>query len=504
MKRYGYLSVFSFLVLSFTAVFLGGLNQDEGWYLYAASSIASGLKPYRDFAFTQGPVMPTVYSWFSFVWDAWGMVGARIFTLAVGATGIGLLMKIAADNVGQEDKKTAAVMVGLLLGSNLYHLYYLVIPKTYALAALFLATGFLVLNKALLFHENSRSVLSALTVGLSAFLFSLSAGTRISLCMVLVAVGVTLIIKFREFKWAFLYFGIGGALGLSLIFFPYLADESARAGLLASFSYHSARDGFDAVFTVGSLSRLARYYSPVFIIGGLAVAAGALRRIREKCAASSTMFLAMILSFFAVFISQLLAPYPYEDYQVPIMGIASVVVTVAIVSAKTKFSVLLLTLGLVWITAFGSPLLEEWTINGYDRFWAEKKESTEIEQLRAMAKLIEDIDPGGDTLLTQDLYLAVETGRRVPRGLEMGPFSILTDAQWEELLKSAPCKVAALSGYSFAINPPKCDEVPIERQMKYWYLLKENYSLVHSEKMFGQNHTTLLILKRNDDDAEAK
>jgi hypothetical protein len=216
------------------------------------------------------------------------------------------------------------------------------------------------------------------------------------------------------------------------------------------------------------------------------------------------MFLAMILSFFAVFISQLLAPYPYEDYQVPIMGIASVVVTVAIISAKTKFSVLLLTLGLVWITAFGSPLLEEWTINGYDRFWAEKKESTEIEQLRAMAKLIEDIDPGGDTLLTQDLYLAVETGRRVPRGLEMGPFSILTDAQWEELLKSAPCKVAALSGYSFAINPPKCDEVPIERQMKYWYLLKENYSLVHSEKMFGQNHTTLLILKRNDDDAEAK
>lgn len=31
----------------------GNLNQDEGWYLYAARLISAGKMPYRDFAFTQ-------------------------------------------------------------------------------------------------------------------------------------------------------------------------------------------------------------------------------------------------------------------------------------------------------------------------------------------------------------------------------------------------------------------------------------------------------------------
>ena len=30
-------------------------------------------------------------------------------------------------------------------------------------------------------------------------------------------------------------------------------------------------------------------------------------------------------------------------------------------------------------------------------------------------------------------------------------FSMLSDAQWEKLLSSAPCPIAAMSGYSFAV-----------------------------------------------------
>ena len=39
-------------------IFLGGLNQDEGWYLYASRLVSEGKAPYIDFASTQGPVMP--------------------------------------------------------------------------------------------------------------------------------------------------------------------------------------------------------------------------------------------------------------------------------------------------------------------------------------------------------------------------------------------------------------------------------------------------------------
>ena len=42
--------------------YFGDLNQDEGWYLLAARNVSDGKLPYRDFAFTQGPMLPVVYS----------------------------------------------------------------------------------------------------------------------------------------------------------------------------------------------------------------------------------------------------------------------------------------------------------------------------------------------------------------------------------------------------------------------------------------------------------
>ena len=42
MKWFWSLAVFAFVVLGAAAVWLGGLNQDEGWYLYAANMVAEG------------------------------------------------------------------------------------------------------------------------------------------------------------------------------------------------------------------------------------------------------------------------------------------------------------------------------------------------------------------------------------------------------------------------------------------------------------------------------
>ncbi len=78
----------------------------------------------------------------------------------------------------------------------------------------------------------------------------------------------------------------------------------------------------------------------------------------------------------------------------------------------------------------------------------------------------------------------------------MGPFAMLTEEEWMVLLDSAPCELAALSGYSFAIEPPACHERPIEQQIEFWQILKKRYALVSREENFGQNATTLLIMKR--------
>ena len=494
LKIFWALAIFAFVVLGAAAVWLGGLNQDEGWYLYAANMVAEGKTLYKDFFFTQGPTMPSFYRAFTWIWGAWGLLGARIFTLVLGFVGICLATGLARHLAPEGRKGTAALVVFMLLGCNLYHLYYVAIPKTYALASVWVMAGFLLLT----FGQRPYGLICA---GLA---LAYAAGTRISLGALLCVVGLWLLLS-KQWK-SLLWFCVGGFGGLALVYGPYLCDSGARAGLLAAQQYHAARGGFDLVWAVGSVSRLVRWYLPVFIVLGLGVA-GTLKVGGWRSKVGQWNLHVLLLSFFAVFAVQMLAPFPYEDYQVPVMGLLSVYAAVTFVknTPAPSFNLqpstfnLLLVLGLCFANSFGSPLLEKWMTNGQDRFWTLKKGSCEMAQLRDVARRIEAQDPGGKTLLTQDLYLAIETGRTVPKGLEMGPFAMLTDEGWKELLtKTAPaeCRVAALSGYAFAIEPPVCTERSVEQQMEYWTLLKQNYELVDREEAFGQNATTLLILKR--------
>lgn len=512
MRRYGILALFGFACLAFAAVWLGGLNQDEGWYLYAANLVAEGRVPYRDFFFTQGPVMPVVYSAFAGIWRNWGVLGARIFTLAIGFAGI-LFAAALARRIAPPARRTeVGIAVLFLLGCNLYHLYYNAIPKTYALAGLFVIVGFYLLS----FAKSARRALRVAALFGSGAAFALAAGTRISLGIILAVTGIGLLLQFRRCGWGFLWFGLGGAVVLALVFGAFLADAETRAGLAAAQRYHAARGGFDPVFAVGSLSRLVRWYLPTFVLLGLGAFAAkpAVETDETPAPVVLPLLLAAALSVFAV---QMLAPFPYEDYQVPVMGILGVFAAV-LCAARLSHGVplCLMAFGLSWACSFGSPLLEGWMTNGQDRFWTLKKSSCELAQLRNVARRIETLDPGGTTLLTQDLYLAVETNRRVPHGLEMGPFSywgekvpdfaagrpVLDDKGLRALLAEAPCEVAALSGYTFAVTVPSGVETPCERQMDYWRILERRYELVFKEAAFGQNATTLLVLRRRKDVSE--
>ena len=494
MKVFWTLAVFAFAVLAAAAVWMGGLNQDEGWYLYAANLVSEGRIPYHDFFYTQGPLMPIVYSVFSPIWKHGGILGARIFTLALGTAGIALAMLLARRFAPENRKDHAAVITLLLLGCNLYHVYYLAIPKTYALASLLVMAGFWLLCKG--FDEWYAARLAV--VAGAGLCLAFAAGVRISLVVLLATTALCLAFARR---WrTFVVFSAAGAAGLALVYGPFLLDSKSLSGLVAAQQYHAARGGADMVWTVGSLSRLVRWYLPLFVLLGLwGFVRPAMLRYNKDNPVNPVVYMLMF-GFLGVFAVQMLAPYPYEDYQVPIMGLLAVVASVGVVKVFEEMGlgrvVMLLALGMCFATSFGSPLLEKWSTDGQDRFWAIKKSASELSRLRSVAAKIEKLDPDGKTLLTQDLYLAIETNRKVPDGLEMGPFSILSDVEWRSLLTSAPCPVAALSGYTFAVNPPTCDERPMAQQMEYWGLLKKDYELVSREEAFGQNSTPLLILRR--------
>jgi hypothetical protein len=119
--------------------------------------------------------MPIVYSAFSWVWKAWGLLGARILTVLTGFAGILFAVAVVRKTVPRQCAPFAMFAVFALLGCNLYHLYYLAIPKTYAIASLFVMLGFYLLQ---LSEQRRYCVVPA------AISLAFAAGVRISLAMI--------------------------------------------------------------------------------------------------------------------------------------------------------------------------------------------------------------------------------------------------------------------------------------------------------------------------------
>jgi hypothetical protein len=472
------------------AVWWGGVNQDEGWYLYAARLVGEGKVPYRDFFFTQGPVLPYVYS----VMPVHGLLSGRLVTFAFSVFSLLVAIAFARRLVSYESRNAVSLAVFAMLACNFYHMYFTSIPKTYALGTLFVMSGFLLLSYRWNF--------------LAAVSFAFASGTRISLVLILGVVGVGLLIThFRTLQW--LWFGVGGIFGLFLVYGFFAVDGESLKGLLAAQAYHAGRGGFDPFFAAGSVCRLARGYLTAGALMFTAIALGKFRRTDVFQSSGSLRLRWMAgVSFAAVFLLQLSAPFPYDDYQVPLMPLLAVLIAVpfaersAFCGDAMRYLFPVLVSGMC---AIASPLLQNWMTNGQDRFWSLKKDSSELSQMRDVARKLETMDPGGTMLLTQDLYLAVEMGRKVPEGLDMGPFSYfpdLSDAEalsinvmntrrMEALLRSAPCRLAAFSGYGFSISVPKGDETPKPVQNRFRELLDAGYMKFSEIPHFGQNHTTL-------------
>ena len=472
------------------AVWWGGVNQDEGWYLYAARLVGEGKVPYRDFFFTQGPVLPYVYS----VMPVHGLLSGRLVTFAFSVFSLLVAIAFARRLVSYESRNDVSLAVFAMLACNLYHMYFTSIPKTYALGTLFVMSGFLLLSYRWNF--------------LTAVAFALASGTRISLVLILGVVGVGLLIThFRTLQW--LWFGVGGIFGLFLVYGFFAVDGESLKGLLAAQAYHAGRGGFDPFFAAGSVCRLARGYLTAGALIFTAIALGKFRRTDVFQVSGSLRLRWMAgVSFAAVFLLQLSAPFPYDDYQVPLMPLLAVLIAVPFAERSVFCGDAMRYLFPVLVSgmcAIASPLLQNWMTNGQDRFWSLKKDSSELSQMRDVARKLETMDPGGTMLLTQDLYLAVEMGRKVPEGLDMGPFSYfpnLSDAEalsinvmntrrMEALLRSAPCRLAAFSGYGFSISVPKGDETPKPVQNRFRELLDAGYMKFSEIPHFGQNHTTL-------------
>ena len=501
------------LLLAALNVVLGPLNLDEGWYLYAAKSFAAGARPYRDFFFTQAPLLPAVYGALAWAWSGLGVLGGRLLTALFGLAASALAARLVASAAPPPRRAAAALTAFLLLGCNVYHSYFTAIPKTYSLAALCLTAGM-----AMAFGEggSGRSRVDYALAALGGFLLAAAAAARLSLGAALPVAGLWLLAAHRRRGLAWLFFGMGGLAGLGLLLAPFAAQDFGAFAFANLF--HGQRSGGGLALAAGSVSRLARNYLPIALLA-IAATAVAWRTgwagFRRGLAAVAPW----LAVFAAVFAVHVLSPFPYDDYQVPVMPLlacagASVFWNAlpgadAAAEARTAPVVLSSLLAVSALCAFTSPLNESWVMVRKDRFWVEMKKEPDLLKLRRVGRALRGETAGGE-LLTTDTYLAVEARATVPPGLEMGAFGyfpnlpdddarrfhVLNRNLLAEVAETTTARRAAFSGYAFAMAAPEMGKIPENERGELVGIATSRFEPSDTVPDFGQEHTELLLFRR--------
>ena len=540
--RWGHFALFlavgaTWLALSGLNFWMGELNQDEGWYLYAAGQIREGRMPYRDFAFTQPPLMPLAYA-AGYGWvEKFGIAGGRALTWVFGALGLASTAWLAMRAGPRGAQRLTAGLCVTLAAVNLYQAYFTTVVKTYSLAGMFLSAGLLALS-----FVGRRNGMRA--AGVAGFLLACSAATRISMGAAL-PLGFLYLLGFqhRLKAWAWLDFGLGALVGLALAFLPFWA-MGGDGFLFGVVEYHSLRESgpwlAQVAYKIGCLSRLAQAYLPavaaaLFLVVGVAYARGGRKEdgegAQEAMAGPPHFNVLLWATAAAIAAVHMAAPFPYDDYQVPVYPIFCAAFAASagrwwlgverrLPGSETKERRSARRLAILtgaWLAcslhAFSSPLAQSWFVAGRDRIWWRLRETSPMGQIQDMGKWVRELataEAGGE-LLTQDTYLAVEARMQVPRGLEMGPFSYYPDWPREkaerigvmnrdmlaELLEGGTnASIAAFSGYGLSIRSPEVEEVSREDRMAFDRILEERFDPVESVPGFGQAGTTLEIWRR--------
>ncbi|MGA0333156.1 MAG: hypothetical protein ACO3N7_01295 [Kiritimatiellia bacterium] len=495
-------------VLTCIALWWAPLNQDEGWYLMASRRVSQGQMPYRDFAFTQGPLFPYVLQIAQPLIRWQGVLGGRLFQLFWLGMTFWVLLWGSRICVPKARWGFAALLLICLLGLNVFQLQFTATIKTYTLAGYFLSLSLL---GWLSYHRQPRRS----TLILCAAALAAATATRLSLGLFFIPFTCDLLSRRthktteREVWW----FPLTGGLCLLLLFLPFFreAPEGFRMGLL---EFHTSREAEGLLLLkAGFLSRMFQSYLPALLL---------LFVLLPRWRQWQPGLHSVAAGIFAVSLLHLLAPFHYDEYQSVLYP--ALVLLIAIESARqvpTEWlrpgAVLLLLTGL--LGAFSSPQLPGWFSYGPDRIWWRMKPESDLHLLRETARSLKELAPDAGEIFTSDTYLAIETNWEIPEDMEMGPFSFFPDLETHrakqlqvlnterllEQIRHSAAPLAALSGYSFSIQSPSITPTPPETLQLLRGHLKEKYQLIAVVDNFGQANTGLSVYRlKNSPDQELR
>ncbi len=467
-----------YLVLGLIFVHWGRYNADEGWYSLAAANVYRGEQPYRDFLFTQPPLLPYVYGLFYLILGKSLVVG-RLVSLGFGAASV-VLFRRACATAGS---RAAGVVAGLLLSCNASFVEDTVLVRSQSLTVLWTAVALYGLTRA-----GARQRIFGSLAGIT-----LAGLTRLSLLPLVAVFALYLWLTEREHRRTL-------ALALAV-------DAALLIGLAAWF--YSGGNLVFGVYTFHQypgleVSRWSMLYGMVqywfadhgvILVAVAWVALGLIQPSRRASARKLGLLGLLGGAYLITTAIHLSRPLVYPEYQTSVVGFAvgfaAIGLTPWLEQLHGRRMIAILFAPLLLIALPGQRFQVDFDgrggLAGIDRAAAELRKAS----------------GGKGSLLTPDTELAFETGLDLLPGYEMSQFSYfgsMDDERARQLVvvnqRRFFADVARAVPDFICITPRYLHIYAGDRSTEVEKMFKAHYELVEMLDGYGQFREQLIILRR--------
>lgn len=446
----------------------GKANADEGFYAYASYSVMHGKIPYRDFAYTQMPVLPYLQgALMSFT--GFGVRQQRWINACLGALSLALGVV-----VWRKSRLHPAVCWALVLAWCFCKplLYYDTIGKTYAMSQLLLvaAGGCLLLNTS-----PQRKLLLLSLAGVLAI------GCRLTVipCVFVLWCGLAALHR-QQLSWTLLF---GVPLSIALIILgPFFAAAPANA-LFWNWTYHR-----QSMISPERWELLANSFTMLPAMAMLAVLGTIILFCKKQGPAEPGAWL--FLAGFAGWILSISVAGIYVDYAVPCLPLMIVGIGLLLHDITPfRFEMALGSVALTMIVALSMLHGESFIKKGY------------LEAINHVAAYLKANTKPTDIVLASMPEIPLEANRPILPGTEMGKFAItnemddataqsrniITFGQLLSIIDRRSASIVILSeshAWNFSWSIPGLRTFSADFYLQFSTLLLQRYDCVGANKEF--------------------
>ncbi|MCO6450278.1 MAG: hypothetical protein J5I90_05760 [Caldilineales bacterium] len=394
------------------------INLDEGWYILASRLAIEGKVLYRDFAYTQTPLLPYVYGLILKLIGE-GLYQGRVITAAFGLAAFGLSALIAKRRGGP----WAGLLTLALLMTSLYAIAQFTYTATYGLSsALMMAALALALP-----DRNGTLPSSGWRVLAGMGLMWLAVAARLSVVAAILPYGVYVVLANENRRKAALSV-VTISIILPLLFFGPFAAIAGPQFSYDIFGFHTDRM-ISATSQLGRMidSSLATFgeFFVLWAVGLGAWLVWAWRAIRQRNARAHGFELvvgAMALALFAAHLAPRTTGSFYHSLEAPLLAILGGVglSRMARRTWRTSSNRLIMS-SLIVVLLLANLGLQVAALRRYNVFG--DFPFNQIRALQAAADFVNNMQGVNGELVTFDTPLAIAAGRDVPPGFEMSIFA---------------------------------------------------------------------------------